>query len=392
MANTTNNTRAVRRKKYSSQPLRKLSGWSAWMSYTSAFEAYTREPGADPTESMCVVGWLTPLSSAEPDDSLIRRLYVLDPEDLAEFSLDELLLAWQHRRETCGSLAAAAELMALYRVAIGEDESYRGASHYLSHPEVLAVFEPLPDHCPPPHSNADIASAIESASEPTPLLSLADVRGLSAAHLMQAWEGRPDTFASLEAAAETLASLRWLSSGNAEKPSFQHFLNHALIQDLEDQLPRELDVAPVAVSAEREIELLTEDRRVVRAQLKVVRTGQRDFRTSLWERYGGACCVTECTIERLVEAAHIVPYRGNQTDGEDNGLLLRVDIHRLFDEYLVAIDPDRLIFVVSKSITDQTYQSLHGIPVFRLSRKPRKIFLEAHYRRFLRSENQRPCQ
>ncbi|WP_397380885.1 HNH endonuclease [Pseudomonas sp.] len=357
------------------------------MSYTTAFEAYTREPGADPMESMRVAGWLTPFSSAEPDDSLIRRLYVLDPEDLVEFSLDELLLAWQHRRETCGSPAAAAELMALYRAATGEDESYRGASHYLSHPEVLAVFESLPDPCPPTHSDADIASAIESASEPTPLLSLADVRGLSAAHLMQAWEGRPDMFASLEAAAETLASLRWLSSGNAEKPSFQHVLNHPLIQDLEDQLPRELDVSPVAVSAEREIELLTEDRRVVRAQLTVVRTGQRDFRTLLWERYGGACCVTGCTIERLVEAAHIVPYRGSQTDGEDNGLLLRVDLHRLFDEHLVAIDPDRLIFVVSKSITDPTYQSLHGVPMFRLSRKPRKIFLEAHYRRFIRSEN-----
>lgn len=362
------------------------------MSYTTAFEAYTREPGADPTESMCAVGWLTPPSSAEPDDSLIRRLYVLDPEDLAEFSLDELLLAWQHRRETCGSLAAAAELMALYRAATGEDESYRGADHYLSHPEVLAVFEPLPDPCPPSHSTADVVLATESTSEPTPLLSLADVRGLSAAHLMQAWEGRPDTFASLEAAAETLASLRWLSSDNAEKTSFQHFLNHALIQDLEDQLPRELDVSPVAVSAEREIELLTEDRRVVRAQLTVVRTGQRDFRTVLWERYGGACCVTGCTIERLVEAAHIVPYRGNQTDGEDNGLLLRVNIHRLFDEHLVAIDPDRLIFVVSKSITDPIYQSLHGVPMFRLSRKPRKIFLEAHYRRFIRSENQRPYQ
>ncbi|WGL65161.1 HNH endonuclease signature motif containing protein [Pseudomonas sp. CW003PS] len=391
MAKTTT-TRPVRKKKFKSPLLGRFSGWATWFQYTTAFEVYAREPETNAIEPIRVSGWLTQPNSAEPDDSVIRRLYVLDPEDLAEFSLDELLLAWQHRRETCGSLAAAAELMALYRAATGEDELYRGASHYLSHPEVLAVFEPLPDPCPPSHSNLDVASAIESASDPTPLLSLADVRGLSAAHLMQAWEGRPDTFASLEAAAETLASLRWLSSDNAEKTSFQHFLNHALIQDLEDQLPRELDVSPVAVSAEREIELLTEDRRVVRAQLTVVRTGQRDFRTLLWERYGGACCVTGCTIERLVEAAHIVPYRGNQTDGEDNGLLLRVDIHRLFDEHLVAIDPDRLIFVVSKSITDPTYQSLHGISMFRLSRKPRKIFLEAHYRRFLRSENQRPCQ
>lgn len=361
----------------------------AWFQHTAAFEAYTREPEPEAWEPLRVAVWSGSPSTTAPEEWLIRRLYVLDPEDLCEFSLDEVKLAWQHRRETCGSLAAAAELMALYCLATGEDDFYTGASQYLAHPEVLAIFESVPESFAPSSSSTGVAVPAEAAPVPAPLLSLADVRVLSAAQLMQAWEARPDSFASLEAAAETLASLRWLSSGSVDKTSFQHFLNHALIQDLEDQLPRELDGSPVPVSAEREIELLTEDRRVVRAQLSVVRTGQRDFRALVWERYGGSCCVTGCSIERLVEAAHIIPYRGTQTDGQDNGLLLRVDIHRLFDEYLVSIDPERRIFVVSPSITDPTYQSLHGTPMFRLTPQPRKIFLEAHYRSFHRAEKQR---
>lgn len=389
MPKTTNTPSRVKREKYSFKPLKKLSGFMGWLHHTAAFEAYTREPETEARETLCVAEWNTPSSTPDQDDSLIRRLYVLDPEDLCEFSLEEVVLAWQYRRESCGSLAAAAELMALYRLAIGEDESYIGASSYLAHPEVLAIFEQVAESCPPSLSSTDAAATVETASVPATLLSLADVRTLSAAQLMQAWEGRPDTFASLEAAAETLATLRWLSSGSAEKTSFQHFLNHALIQDLEDQLPRELFGSSVPVSAEREIELLTEDRRVVRTQLAVVRTGQRDFRTLVWERYGGACCVTGCSIDRLIEAAHIIPYRGTQTDGQDNGLLLRVDIHRLFDEHLASIDPERLLFVVSESIADFTYQSLHGTPMFRLTPQPRKIFLEDHYRHFQRAEKQR---
>ena len=237
MPKTTNTPSRVKREKYSFKPLKKLSGFMGWLHHTAAFEAYTREPETEARETLCVAEWNTPSSTPDQDDSLIRRLYVLDPEDLCEFSLEEVVLAWQYRRESCGSLAAAAELMALYRLAIGEDESYIGASSYLAHPEVLAIFEQVAESCPPSLSSTDAAATVETASVPATLLSLADVRTLSAAQLMQAWEGRPDTFASLEAAAETLATLRWLSSGSAEKTSFQHFLNHALIQDLEVNRP-----------------------------------------------------------------------------------------------------------------------------------------------------------
>lgn len=381
MANMTGSPRSARRKIHSPKPLRPLRDWLAWRRYTAAFEIYTREPKPEAWLPLSVDAGSGAPGAAAPEEWGLRRLYVLEPEDLAEFCLDDVVQAWQHRHVTCGSPEAAAELLALHRLATGEDESYAGASQFLTHPEVLAIFAPDPMLVSP-------SATAAGAAAPAPL-SLADVRKLSSAQLMSVWEGRPDSFASLEAAAETLASLRWLSAGDAEKTSFQHFLNHALIQDLEDFLPRELNASPAPVSAARELELLTEDRREVRAQLTVVRSGQRDFRTLVWQRYGGACCVTGCSIERLVEAAHIIPYRGAQTDEPDNGLLLRVDIHRLFDEHLVSIDPDILKLVVSDSIADPTYRDLHDTRLFQLTPAPRKLYLEDHYRRFHRLERQR---
>ena len=40
-----------------------------------------------------------------------------------------------------------------------------------------------------------------------------------------------------------------------------------------------------------------------------------------------------------LDAAHIYPYRGTKTNLTDNGLIMRADIHTLFDLYLLGIRP-----------------------------------------------------
>jgi predicted restriction endonuclease len=55
--------------------------------------------------------------------------------------------------------------------------------------------------------------------------------------------------------------------------------------------------------------------------------------------FSGKCAITFCDVEEAMEAAHIFPYRGPQTDYVWNGILLRLDLHRLFDAYLLTIDP-----------------------------------------------------
>lgn len=73
--------------------------------------------------------------------------------------------------------------------------------------------------------------------------------------------------------------------------------------------------------------------------VRVRRKDQRKFRDMLKEAFQGKCAITFCDVEGALEAAHIFPYRGSQTDCVWNGILLRLDLHRLFDSYLLTIDP-----------------------------------------------------
>lgn len=76
-------------------------------------------------------------------------------------------------------------------------------------------------------------------------------------------------------------------------------------------------------------------RRVV--QEVVRRQGQPAFRKSLLAAYGGTCVVTGCSVESVLEAAHIAPYLGLESNKIQNGLLMRADIHTLFDLGLLKI-------------------------------------------------------
>jgi len=67
------------------------------------------------------------------------------------------------------------------------------------------------------------------------------------------------------------------------------------------------------------------------------RRGQPQFRNRLRQRYGDQCQISGCHVMRAVQAAHIQPYDGDETNNELNGILLRSDIHVLFDEHLIQL-------------------------------------------------------
>lgn len=93
-----------------------------------------------------------------------------------------------------------------------------------------------------------------------------------------------------------------------------------------------------------------------------VRRGQQRFRRELIRAYEGRCVVTGCTVEAVLEAAHILPYRGDHTNHADNGLLLRADIHTLFDLGLLSIEPvgRELRVNLDESLLQSEYADLHG--------------------------------
>lgn len=107
---------------------------------------------------------------------------------------------------------------------------------------------------------------------------------------------------------------------------------------------------------------------VVDARTKVLasivrRKGQSKFRSALLRAYDRRCAVTGCEIEALLEAAHIVPYQGADTNVVSNGLLLRADIHTLFDLGLCWIDPSRLVIKLAEGLEGSEYEALRDQPI-----------------------------
>ncbi|HCN05110.1 MAG TPA: restriction endonuclease [Bacteroidetes bacterium] len=101
--------------------------------------------------------------------------------------------------------------------------------------------------------------------------------------------------------------------------------------------------------------------------LRKSRPGQAGFKVGLLDAYGRRCAITGENIVPVLEAAHIQPVHENGTNELSNGLLLRSDMHKLFDDGLIGITPDRTIRV-SNQIRDlyvngKVYYSWDGKPL-----------------------------
>lgn len=100
------------------------------------------------------------------------------------------------------------------------------------------------------------------------------------------------------------------------------------------------------------------------AQIVYPRIGQGTFKVMVTEAYHRRCAITgEKTLPAL-EAAHIKPFSRNGPNMTSNGLLLRRDIHTLFDRGYITINED-LRIEVSKRIKEdygngREYYAFHG--------------------------------
>lgn len=93
------------------------------------------------------------------------------------------------------------------------------------------------------------------------------------------------------------------------------------------------------------------------------RRGQPAFRQQLLAAYEYRCAITGCNAIDALEAAYIVPYRGKATHHPSNGLLLRADLHTLFDLGKLAIDTRTMTVVLADDITESSYRILAGRPL-----------------------------
>lgn len=115
------------------------------------------------------------------------------------------------------------------------------------------------------------------------------------------------------------------------------------------------------------------------------RLGQDSFRLLVRDAYARRCTATGERVLHVLEAAHIRPYEKGGEHRVDNGLLLRSDLHTLFDKGYVTVTPEHRIEVSRRLETQfhngKEYLALHGRAIAlprEAGDRPAREFLEWH--------------
>jgi len=84
----------------------------------------------------------------------------------------------------------------------------------------------------------------------------------------------------------------------------------------------------------------------------------------------------------VVEAAHIKPYRGIPDNHPANGLLLRADLHTLFDLNLLGIEPGTLVVRIHPSAQAEGYGGFDGVKLKCGEAQPSEVALEHRWKAY----------
>ena len=155
---------------------------------------------------------------------------------------------------------------------------------------------------------------------------------------------------------------RWLAWGSGEdwSPNLVAYKRYDLATDPGRSLDTILrTVHPGSVpDLQLTFEPLEDDERRPVEAVRPERLGQGTFRLRLLRAYDGQCAVTGEHAVPVLEAAHIQPYLGPASNHPQNGIVLRSDLHRLFDTGYVTVTPD-LRLEVSSRLRDEFENGKH---------------------------------
>jgi hypothetical protein len=104
------------------------------------------------------------------------------------------------------------------------------------------------------------------------------------------------------------------------------------------------------------------DERRIELSKRIIREGAAAFRNEQMKLWAAQCAATGCNVRETLDAAHILRYLGEHTNRANNGILLRADIHKLFDRNLIAVEEyeGHLVWRVSATLAGSDYATLAG--------------------------------
>lgn len=115
------------------------------------------------------------------------------------------------------------------------------------------------------------------------------------------------------------------------------------------------------------------------------RLGQQAFQGVVLDAYGHRCAITGAKIRPVLQAAHIRPLPHGGQHRLDNGLLLRSDVHTMFDRGYLGVDPKHRLLVSPRLREDfgngEEFYARRGETISLPARpqdRPHREFLEWH--------------
>lgn len=144
-------------------------------------------------------------------------------------------------------------------------------------------------------------------------------------------------------------------------------------------------VSAKGADVRQQAETVTQAERFGKPLLVNPRLGQGSFRVIVTDAYQRRCAITGEKVLPVLEAAHIRPYGEGGEHRVDNGLLLRSDLHTLFDRGYVTVTDQYRVEVSRRLKTDfdngEEYFALHGSEITlpaKVNDRPAKTFLAWH--------------
>jgi hypothetical protein len=150
---------------------------------------------------------------------------------------------------------------------------------------------------------------------------------------------------------------------------------------IDSNVPRSLLVSSREIAAADDSEQQQVDR-LSKLIEQFTRPEQRRFRKNIRDIYLNKCAVTGCVTQTVLEAAHISTRKGKDDNDPQNGILLRADIHALFDSFLITLSEDGTRLEVSSDVTDPCYEHLKNAVVARPDKAPSVENIRHHRERF----------
>lgn len=89
------------------------------------------------------------------------------------------------------------------------------------------------------------------------------------------------------------------------------------------------------------------------------RKNQSKFRLNILKLYKQKCAISNTDVEDVLDAAHIISHSKSGINKSDNGILLRSDLHILFDRNLILIEPTTYDVLVSEILKNTPYYNFH---------------------------------